>query len=80
MNADPVLQAIARVAPDVEPELADLDPDIDLWTEFQLDSMDRLAVLSQLAEQTGVEIPDRDAAALTSVNSIVEYLSAAGGS
>jgi len=76
MNTDIVLQAIARVAPDVEPELADLDPDIDLWTEFQLDSMDRLAVLSQLAEQTGVEIPDRDAAGLTSVNAIAEYLAA----
>ncbi len=78
MNTDIVLQAIAGVAPDVEPELADLDPDVDLWTEFQLDSMDRLAVLSRLADQTGVEIPDRDAAGLTSVNAIVEYLTTAG--
>ena len=77
MNNDIVLQAIANVAPDVEPELADLDPDIDLWAEFQLDSMDRLAVLGQLAEQTGVEIPDRDAAGLMSVNAIVAYLAAA---
>lgn len=77
MNHDIVLQAIASIAPDVEPELADLDPDIDLWTELQLDSMDRLAVLSRLAEQTGVEIPERDSAGLTSVNAIAEYLVAA---
>lgn len=76
MNADTVLAAIARVAPDVEPELVDLDRDIDLWNELMLDSMDRLSVLSQLAEATGTEIPDRDAATLTSVNAIVDYMAA----
>jgi acyl carrier protein len=77
MNRDTVLQAIARVAPDVEPELGDLDPTIDLWNELQLDSMDRLSVLSQLAEATGIEISDRDAAGLTSVDEIIAYLDVA---
>ena len=77
MNRDIVLEAIARVAPDVEPELADLDPTIDLWSELQLDSMDRLSILGQLAESTGTEIPDRDAAQLDSVDSIVRYLQGA---
>lgn len=77
MNRDIVLEAIARVAPDVEPELADLDPAIDLWSELQLDSMDRLSILGQLAESTGTEIPDRDAAQLDSVDSIVQYLQGA---
>ena len=80
MNRDIVLEAIARVAPDVEPELADLDPTIDLWSELQLDSMDRLSVLGQLAASTGTEIPDRDAARLHSVDSIVQYLGAAHSS
>ena len=47
MNRQTVLEAIARVAPDVEPELADLDPTVDLWNELQLDSMDRLSVVKQ---------------------------------
>ncbi len=77
MNRQTVLEAIARVAPDVEPELADLDPTVDLWNELQLDSMDRLSVLSQLAAATGIEIPERDAAGLTSLDAIVAYVETA---
>ena len=76
MNRNTILQAIAFVAPDVEPGLADLDPTIDLWNELQLDSMDRLSVLSRLAETTGTEISDRDAAQLTSIDEILRYLAA----
>ena len=60
MNRDTVLEAIARIAPDVEPELDDLDPTVDLWNELQLDSMDRLSVLGHLAATTRIEIPDRE--------------------
>ena len=77
MNRDTVLEAIARIAPDVEPELDDLDPTVDLRNELQLDSMDRLSVLGHLAATTRIEIPDRDAARLTSVDAIVEYVEAA---
>ena len=69
-----ILAAIAEVAPEVEPELADLDHDVDFWTELQLDSMDHLAVMTRLSEQTGREIPERDYPRLTTLNSLSQYL------
>ena len=69
-----LLAAIAEVAPELEPELADLDHDIDFWIELQLDSMDHLAVMTQLCEQTGREIPERDYPRLTTVNALRGYL------
>ncbi len=71
-----VTRAIADVAPEVEPELADLDPDADLWAELELDSMDHLSVMTRLSEATGREIPERDYPALTSLNQIRDYLAA----
>ena len=48
-----VLSAIADVAPELEPELADLDPTSTSGIELQLDSMDHLAIMTRLSEQTG---------------------------
>jgi len=73
-----VLSAIAEVAPELEPELADLDPDVDFWLELQLDSMDHLSIMTRLSEQTGRDIPERDYPRLTTVNSICSYLSGPG--
>jgi acyl carrier protein len=75
--ADPVamiLAAIADVAPELEPELADLDHDVDFWTELELDSMDHLSVMTRLATQAGRDIPERDYPRLTTVNQISSYL------
>lgn len=71
-----ILAAIADVAPELESELADLDRDVDLWTELQLDSMDHLAVMTRLARQTGRDIPEREYPRLTSVNALSDYLRA----
>ena len=76
-RVDPVtliLSAIADVAPELEPELADLDPDVDFWMELQLDSMDHLAVMTRLSEQTGIDIAERDYPHLTTVNAIRDFL------
>ena len=69
-----ILSAIADVAPELEPELADLDPDVDFWMELQLDSMDHLAVMTRLSEQTGIDIAERDYPHLTTVNSLRNFL------
>ena len=74
-----ILAAIAEVAPELEPELADLDHDVDFWRELQLDSMDHLAVMTRLAEQTGVDIAERDYPRLTTVTAIRDFLVANGG-
>ncbi len=69
-----ILSAIADVAPELEPELADLDHDVDFWMELQLDSMDHLSVMTRLAEQTGVEIAERDYPHLTTVAAVRDFL------
>jgi acyl carrier protein len=69
-----ILAAIADVAPELEPELADLDHDVDFWTELELDSMDHLSVMTRLATQAGRDIPERDYPRLTTVNQISGYL------
>jgi acyl carrier protein len=73
-----ILSAIADVAPELEPELADLDHGVDFWTELQLDSMDHLAVMTRLSEQTGVDIAERDYPRLTTISSIRDFLAAGG--
>jgi acyl carrier protein len=69
--------AIAATAPDVADELGDLDPDLDLFEEFGLDSMDRLNIMTALTASTGVEIPDDRYPQLTSMNQLIAHLAAA---
>jgi len=69
-----ILSAIADVAPELEPELADLDHDVDFWTELQLDSMDHLSVMTRLTQQTGVEIAERDYPRLTTITALRDFL------
>ncbi len=69
--------AISSVAPDVADELPALDRTIDFWEELQLDSMDHLNVMTELAERTGVTIEERDYAALRSLDAIANHLASA---
>ena len=69
-----VVDAISTIAPDVADELPDLDPDVDLFEEYGLDSMDRLNIMTALAQSTGVEIPDDRYTQLTSMNRLVAHL------
>ena len=74
-----ILSAIADVAPELEPELAGLDRDVDFWLELQLDSMDHLAVMTRLSEQTGIDIAEHDYPRLTTVNTLCDFLASGGG-
>lgn len=69
-----VRDAIAAVAPELEPELGDVDPAIDIWIEFELDSMDHLAVMTRIADQTGIEIPEREYPRLNTLAALCDYL------
>ena len=69
-----VRRALTEVAPELAPELDDLDPNVDLWRELELDSMDHLSVMTRLSEATGRDIPERDYPKLRSLNAICEYL------
>jgi acyl carrier protein len=72
-----VANAISTIAPDVTDELPDLDPDADLFEEYGLDSMDRLNIMTALAQSTGVEIPDDRYPQLTSMNRLIAHLATA---
>lgn len=67
-----VLDAVTKVAPDVDP--ATLDHDADLREEAELDSLDFLNVVTAVHEVTGLEIPERDYPSLWSVASFAAYL------
>jgi acyl carrier protein len=69
-----VRRALSEVAPEVAPELDDLDRHVDLWRELELDSMDHLSVMTKLSEATGREIPERDYPHLLSLQAISDYL------
>jgi acyl carrier protein len=75
---DPVIEqltaAIAAVAPDVVDEVATIDPDVDLFEEFGLDSMDRLTIMTALAASSGRTIPEQLYPRLTTVNQIRDHL------
>ncbi len=53
-----ILDAIERIAPDVDTSL--LPDDVDFREEAELDSMDFLSVLNTIQDATGVEVPEVD--------------------
>lgn len=69
-----VMAAMASVAPEVEDELATVDPTIDVFEYLGLDSMDHLNVMTEIAERTGIEIPERDYGRLRSLDSLAERI------
>lgn len=71
-----VLAAIASVAPEAEEELSDLDRTADLFETLGLDSMDHLNVMTEIAERTGVEIPEREYGQLRSLDALADRISA----
>jgi acyl carrier protein len=74
-----IFEAITAVAPELDDELDELDPAIDLWSEFQLDSMDHLSVMTRVAEATGRDIPERDYPRLLTLRQLLDYVTASAG-
>ncbi|HTY71364.1 MAG TPA: acyl carrier protein [Actinomycetes bacterium] len=69
---DAVLAQLAVIAPEADLDL--LDPDADLRTEIDLDSMDFLNLVVALAAETGVDIPDADYGRVRSLSALTGYL------
>jgi acyl carrier protein len=63
---------LARIAPEVD--LATCDPSAELAVELDLDSMDFLTMVTQLAQRTGQDIPERDYGQLATLDGLVTYL------
>jgi acyl carrier protein len=69
-----VESVIHRVAP--EADLSRVPPGADFREELELDSIDFLALVDELHERTGVDIPERDYPELSSIDGCVAYLTA----
>jgi acyl carrier protein len=66
-----LLQALTDIAPEVEP--SSLDAAKPLRRQVDLDSADWLNFLVAVHEKIGVDIPDADAARLTTLDQLVAY-------
>lgn len=74
-----VRDAFVAVAPEVEDELDDLDPQVDVWNELQLDSMDHLSVMENLSRLIGRDIPESDYPQLLTLDAIERYVDSSSG-
>lgn len=68
--------ALGKVAPDVD--LAEVDEDARLRQDLELDSLDFLRLVETIDTDTGVDIPERDYPAVSTVKGLIGYLEAHG--
>ena len=69
-----VRSALVLVAAERVDELEIIDPDTDVWRAFDLDSLDHLTVMNQIANTTGVDIAERDYTRLISLSQLCEHV------
>jgi acyl carrier protein len=69
-----IRDAIYLIAPDVDPSM--IPDDIDFREAAGLDSMDFLNVLAEVAAVTGIEVPEADYGAITTIERLAGYLAA----
>ncbi len=67
-----IVEIIADVAPDAD--LEDLGGDENFRERFGLDSMDFLSIVEDIADQTGVEIPESDYDQVQSLDAMSAYV------
>ena len=76
MNADLARDTVAAILAHIAPEadLDDVEPDEDLRSGLDLDSLDFLALVDGLKERTGVDVPEEDYPQVRSLAGLVGYL------
>ncbi|GGK81925.1 acyl carrier protein [Amphritea balenae] len=67
-----IFQEIANIAPEIEPDMVDIDED--LREELDIDSMDFMILTVALGKRLGISIPDTDHHLLNSINNLLNYL------
>lgn len=65
-----VRSALAHVATDRIDDLDDLDPEIDLWHELDLDSLDHVTVLELISDAIKADIAEHDYPRLLSMRQL----------
>ena len=76
MNRTHPFDIVSTVLHDIAPEidLATVDETVDLRTAADLDSIDFLNLVTAIHDITGIDIPERDYAVVSSVSGLVAYL------
>ncbi len=77
LSASEVLAALTEVAPEADPDA--IDHEAPIRDQLDIDSLDFLDFAAALSERAGFEIPERDYAALATVDSCVAYLGRQSG-
>jgi acyl carrier protein len=72
---DIIVTVLSTIAPEIDP--ASVDRSNELQFEFDLDSMDFMNLIEGVASAAGCEIPERDYAAVATLDGFVDYLTAA---
>lgn len=72
-----VLHFLHQIAP--EADIDNLKPAVRLRDQFEFDSVDFLAFATALQNEFNIPIPEKDYPKLATLDSCVEYLSAAQG-
>ena len=75
MNEEEVRSVLLRILQEMVPEedVTKLKPDVRLRDQLDLDSMDFVNFLVAVAEQLGVETPEKDYPRLATLNSCAAY-------
>ena len=68
-----IVEAILDVAPDTDP--SSLADEAAFREELGIDSMDFLDILEQVADETGVEVPEKDYPKVQTLADFSKYLS-----
>lgn len=78
MNESEIRAAILRILGQVAPEavLDAVKSDVPLQDQFDIDSMDFLNFVSGIAQEIGVEVPERDYPKIMTLDACVAYLAA----
>ncbi len=76
MNRDTLILALKELVLDVVPnaDAETLDPARPLREQVEMDSMDALTLAERIAEEMGVEIPEKDYRALTTLDALATWL------
>lgn len=76
MNATQPLDVVSEVLRDIAPEveLGEIDEGIDLRTAADLDSIDFLNLVTGIHVRTGIDIPERDYEAVSTLRGLLTYL------
>lgn len=76
MTNEEIVQAVKNIIITIAPDedVAGLKLDVSLRDQIELDSMDFLDIVMELRKRYGVNVPEEDYKALTSLQSCVDYL------